>query len=204
MGITNARWPGTTTRETFLGSLTGAGGAPERAGGARVVGLLSRFGPRWIAGVLFALVVSFVVIRILLQKEAPDPPKTEDIKVTVAMREFSNELYDLLEEYRSAAPEAGTVGRAEFTRWIERDFHPRANETRQRLMDTELPAGEHGALLAAADRMAALSHPWSEDRVKSAVAALREAARAVERYIGGVDLPNPILPGPIPMSEGQD
>lgn len=142
--------------------------------------------------------LSYLLVRILLEQSEPEEPSAAAIHEAQQLRDFSNELVVLTADFlgRAEQPESQPLGQgAEFNRWASRVYGPKINDLRQRMLRSDLAGRAYHALLAAADRTAAMGARPDDDRLRRLAARdVLAAAGQVETRIAALGLAERINP----------
>lgn len=155
---------------------------------------------RWGVSPVVAMCLSYLLVGQLLARSEPDPLTPEELQEATELRLFSNELVRLVDEFLKKNEVTEPADRVSYERWAHRNFHPRVNDLRQRLVHSNLSSRAHTALLAAADRAAAMgARPRDlglHERAKSAVldALARSDSRITQLGADKRVTPRPVTP----------
>lgn len=147
------------------------------------IGNSFRGGLAWAAALCAALILTYFLVGVLLKGTEAVTPLAADLREAAALRTFSNELVATTREFLEHQPSGGVVESAAHERWLVRNFRPRINDLRYRLIQADLSGPAHTALLAAADRSAAMAGYPSDARARRAAvdAALYAAVQTETR-----------------------
>lgn len=155
---------------------------------------------RWGLTPIVAMCLSYLLVGQLLARSGPDPLTASELREARELRLFSNELVMLVDEFLAGRTATGSAGQASYEKWVRRSFHPRINDLRQRLIHSDLSSRAHTALLAAADRAAAMSgRPQDlrlQENARSAVlnAMAQSESRITQMGAGKRVTPRPVAP----------
>lgn len=157
---------------------------------------------RWGVSSVVAMCLSYLLVGQLLARSAPDPISAAELREATELRLFTNELVSLVDEFlkRGRATD-GPADEAAYERWIDRSFHPKTNDLRQRLVHTKLSGRALSALLAAADRAVAMgAQPEDTHLRENATAAVLEATAKTKSRIAQMGAEKRIAPPPLKPS----
>lgn len=137
-------------------------------------------------GLSVSMLISFMLVRHLTQGLSRTPGShPELLRQATLLRQFSNGLLMLAEEYIQQIPLEAEYPNPDRIPWAAKTFLPKLNELRQRIEDDTLvylPA--YRSLMAALDRTAAMaSHPEDNALKKHTLKEILEAAAATEKYL---------------------
>lgn len=139
---------------------------------------------RWAISVPLAMAFSFIFVNQFLTQTQIPSSSPKDIAVAADLRQFSNELVLLFNEYVGKHPASSTGDVNGFERWVRRSFQPKLNDFRHRLLGSDLSTPEHSALLAAADRASAMAaKPRDERALRSAQEAVLSSASQTDQRV---------------------
>ena len=154
--------------------------------------------------IVVALVLSYMMVGFLLERSEAKLATPEELRVARELRGLTNELIALLDEFTAKRPGDRMADIVAFEKWAARNFHPRANDLRQRLVHSDFANKAHTDLLAATDRLAALASRPRDDRlVEAASRAVTKAAAQTERYIAQFNASDSVMPRPLIPSIAQ-
>lgn len=147
-------------------------------------------------GLVMSILISFIMVRHLTQDMSRTPASDpETIRQATLLRQFSNGLLTLAEEYVQQIPLEAEYPTPDRIQWAAKTFLPKLNDLRQRMDDDTLvylPAYRN--LLAALDRITTMaSHPEDNTLKKHALNGILEAATATEQYLESRSV-SPLLP----------
>lgn len=152
---------------------------------------------RWGVSPIVAMCLSYLLVGQLLGTSKPDPLTLEELREATELRLFSNELVLLVDEFLAKKGVTGPAKQASYEKWVDRSFHPRVNDLRQRLVRSDLSSRAHTALLAAADRAAAMGARPQDVRLQaSARSAVLEAVAQSESHITQLGADKRVTPRP--------
>ena len=152
---------------------------------------------RWGVTPIVAMCLSYLLVGQLLARSEPDPLTLEELREATQLRLFSNELVLLVDEFLVKERVTEPAGRASYEKWVRRSFHPKVNDLRQRLVRSDLSSRAHTALLAAADRTAAMGGRPQDARLQeSAKSAVLEALAKSESHITQMGADKRVTPRP--------
>ena len=155
-------------------------------------------GLRWGVSPIVAMCLSYLLVGQLLARSGPDPLTARELREATELRLFSNELVLLVGEFLEKKGVRGPAEQASYEKWVHRAFHPRVNDLRQRLVRSDLSSRAHTALLAAADRTAAMSARPEDVRLQeSARSAVLEAMAQSESHITQMGADKRVTPRPV-------
>jgi len=157
-----------------------------------------KYGIKLIVASAITMALAYLLVRILLETAEPPQPGPEAIREAQQLRRFSNELVTLTAEFLSRSQQSGPgkLGQsAEFGRWATREYGPKINDLRQRMLRSDLSGRAFHALLAAADRTAAMGERPTDERLKKlAIRDVRAAASHTETRIAALGVADRIAP----------
>lgn len=152
---------------------------------------------RWGVSPIVAMCLSYFLVGQLLARSEPDALTLEELEAATELRLFSNELVLLVNEFLQKKGVAGPAEQALYEKWIHRNFHPRVNDLRQRLIHSDLSSRAHTSLLAAADRVAAMRAGPEDLRMQEkARSAVLEAVAQSESHITQIGAGKRVTPRP--------
>ena len=152
---------------------------------------------RWGVSPVVAMCLSYLLVGQLLARSEPDPLTVEELHEATELRLFSNELVLLVDEFLEKKGVSGPAEQASYEKWVHRSFHARVNDLRQRLVHSDLSSRAHTALLAAADRAAAMATRPQDVRLQeSARSAVLEAVARSESHITQMGADERVTPRP--------
>lgn len=152
---------------------------------------------RWGVSPIVAMCLSYFLVGQLLARSEPDALTPEELQAATELRLFSNELVLLVNEFLQKKGVAGPAEQASYEKWVHRNFHPRVNDLRQRLIHSNLSSRAHTAVLAAADRAAAMGARPRELRLQeSARSAVLDAVAQSESHITQMGAGKRVTPRP--------
>ncbi len=137
-------------------------------------------------GLAVSMLISFVLVRHLTQGLSRTPgANPELLRQAALLRQFSNGLLTLAEEYTQQIPLEAEYPNPDRIPWAAKTFLPKLNELRQRTEDDTLVyLPIYRTLMAALDRAAAMAaHPEDNTLKKQAMKDIVEAATATEKYL---------------------
>ncbi len=137
-------------------------------------------------GLAVSILISFMLVRHLTQGLSRTPGSNPELlRQATLLRQFSNGLLTLAEEYIQQIPLEAEYPNPDRIPWAAKTFLPKLNELRQRIEDDTLVyLPVYRNLMAALDRTAAMaSHPEDNALKKQAIKAILEAAAATEKYL---------------------
>lgn len=152
-------------------------------------------------GCVVTAAASFMLVRYLLSGPEPAPPNTAHRHEAEQLRRFSNELLRLRSEFFAQATQPSATPAKGFEHWVSRSFGPKVNGFRRRMLGTGLSGEAFSALLAAADRVAAMAATPGDARIRrmasnAVLAATGEAeTRIAELGLQQEVSPPPLVPG---------
>lgn len=150
---------------------------------------------RWGVSPIVAMCLSYLLVGQLLARSQPDPLTPGELREAMELRQFSNELVLLVNEFLQKDRVTEAAARAFHEQWVHRSFHPRVNDLRQRLVHSDLSSRAHTALLAAADRASAMgARPQDARSHESAVSAVLEAIALSESHIAQLGADKRVTP----------
>lgn len=139
---------------------------------------------RWGVSPIVAMCLSYLLVGQFLARSEPDPLTPGELQEAMEHRLFSNELVVLVDEFLKKNEVTDPAARASYERWVQRTFRPRVNDLRQRLIHSDLSSRAHTAILAAADRVAAMAARPQDLRLReNARLAVLEAIVRSESHI---------------------
>ena len=152
---------------------------------------------RWGVSPIVAMCLSYFLVGQLLARSEPDPLTLEELQEATELRLYSNELVLLVDEFLVKKRVTEPAGQASYEKWVQRSFHPRVNDLRQRLIHSDLSSRAHTALLAAADRAAAMGGRPQDARLQeSARSAVLKALAQSESRIAQMGADKRVTPRP--------
>lgn len=150
---------------------------------------------RWGVTPIVAMCLSYLLVGRFLAPLEPDPLTPEELQEATELRLFSNELVLLVDEFLKKDQVTNVAARATHEQWIKRSFRPRVNDLRQRLLRSELSSRAHTALLAAADRAAAMGSQARGTQLYDGVrSAVLEAVARSESHISQLGAEKRVTP----------
>lgn len=135
----------------------------------------------WLLATLLVLGGSYGAVRTLLHKDAPRPPDLEAMRQANQVLAYAEELHALYDEFANHPVPASVGAKAQWRQWIDRDFRPRVNDARERLVRAELSGEAYTAVLAAADRLASLAASPETLQVREAARRQIQVASSIAR-----------------------
>ena len=150
---------------------------------------------RWGVSPIVAMCLSYLLVGQFLAPSEPEPLTPEELREATELRLFSNELVLLMDEFLKKNRVTEAAARGSHETWVQRSFHPRVNDLRQRLLHSDLSSRAHTALLAAADRAAAMSARSQDARShESARSAVLKAVALTESRISQLGADKRVTP----------
>ena len=156
---------------------------------------------RWGVSPIVAMCLSYLLVGQLLARSEPDPLTARELREATELRLFSNELAVRVDEFLEKKEVTGSAKQASYEQWVRRHFRPGINDLRQRMIHSDLSSRAHTALLAAADRVAAMgARPRDLRLQESARSAVLEAMAQSESHITRMGADKRVTPRPVAPS----
>lgn len=145
--------------------------------------------------------VSFGIVRYITRDVTMVSHADERaVREATELRNHSRALAELSGQWFERAS-AGGESRA-LTMWLDKEFQPRLNDLRHRLVHVEYPGEAARSLLRAAESLGlSTASPSDMSRRRIAASAILQALSDAERRVGALGVNPDALPPPVPLPD---
>lgn len=127
------------------------------------------------------MLLSFFLVILLLNTRRAPAPAPETVDKMNQLRTFSNDLIEATAEYISETQTIESDTQRE--RWLERQFQPKVNNLKQKIVAANLDGPGYMALLQASEKLVALGESQRPGLLSETKQQILKAQSEVEREI---------------------